>query len=72
MKIIVERRPRPRWASAIMASVPPSPLLSARMTTARYLTVTIKISAQKTSETTPMAASSIGMPWACLRASRIA
>ena len=33
--------------------MPPSPSLSARMTNAMYLTETISVIAQKTSETTP-------------------
>ena len=36
-----------RWARAISARMPPSPLLSARMTSSTYLTVTIRNSDQK-------------------------
>ena len=45
-----------RWASAISASVPPSPLLSARIRKTTYLIVTIRTSAQITSDTTPSTA----------------
>ena len=40
-------------ASAMRESVPPSPLLSIRRTIATYLSVTIRVSAQRMSETTP-------------------
>ena len=53
-----DRRGTNRWASAIRASVPPSPLLSARIRKTTYLTVTMRISAQVTRETTPSTASS--------------
>ena len=33
--------------------IPPSPSLSARMTSVRYLTLTMSVIAQKTSERTP-------------------
>ena len=68
-----ERRGTKRCASAISASVPPSPLLSARMRKMTYLTVTIRISAQVTRLTTPSTASSgetVARVWR--RASRIA
>ncbi len=42
-----------RCASAISARIPPSPLLSARITRMTYLTVTMMISAQKISDSTP-------------------
>ena len=42
-----------RWASAISASVPPSPLLSARMISRMYLTVTTRISDQTISDSVP-------------------
>ncbi len=51
-------RPRPDReplgrASAIRARIPPSPRLSARMTTVRYLKVTTKLSDQRISERMP-------------------
>ena len=42
-----------RWASAMRARMPPSPLLSARMTRATYLIVTTSTSDQKISDSTP-------------------
>ena len=51
-----------RCASAISASVPPSPLLSARIRKTTYLIVTMRISAQVISETTPRTASSASPP----------
>ena len=72
MNTIVERRPSARWASAISASVPPSPLLSARMTKITYLIVTTMISAQKIRETTPSTAMSLGPPRMWLSAARMA
>ena len=48
-----------RNASAISASVPPSPLLSARSRISTYLSVTTTISAQKISERTPRTASRV-------------
>ena len=42
-----------RATSAISASTPPSPSLSARMTKARYLTDTTRVMAQNTSDSTP-------------------
>ena len=73
-KITVDRPPGlTRWASAIRARVPPSPLLSARIRKVTYLIVTIRISAQMISETTPSTASSPPPPpllWAS--ASRMA
>ena len=45
--------PSARWASAISASVPPSPLLSARSRMTTYLSVTMTISAQRISDSTP-------------------
>ena len=44
-------------ASAISDSVPPSPRLSARSTKATYLTVTISVSAQTISDSTPSTSS---------------
>ncbi len=40
--------------------MPPSPRLSARMTNPRYLNVTTKVIAQKTSERTPSTLSGVG------------
>ena len=42
-----------RWARAIRARMPPSPLLSARITRATYFTVTVRISDQKISDRMP-------------------
>ena len=72
-KTSVERLPMARWARAIRARVPPSPLLSARIRKKTYLTVTTRIRAQNTSETVPSTASSAVPPlreWAS--ASRMA
>ena len=46
-------RRRGRATSAISASTPPSPSLSARMTKSRYLTETTSVSDQKTSDRMP-------------------
>ena len=46
-------RPSAREASAISASVPPSPLLSARSRISTYLAVTTKSSAQMISDRMP-------------------
>ena len=43
-----------RWASAISARMPPSPRLSARITRKTYFSVTMTISDQKISDSTPM------------------
>ena len=52
------RRPAPRWASAISARVPPSPLLSARMRKHDVFDGDDRaISAQNISESTPMTSS---------------
>src|ERR1700742_2961449 len=56
--MVVVRRPTARWARAIRARVPPSPLLSARIRKVMYLMVTIRVRVQITSETTPSTASS--------------
>jgi hypothetical protein len=40
-------------ASEVSESTPPSPWLSARSTNTRYLTVTVTVRAQNTSESTP-------------------
>ena len=45
--------PLTRWARVINAMMPPSPLLSARMTRLTYLTATTMISDQVTSDSTP-------------------
>jgi len=42
-----------RWASAISAMMPPSPLLSARMTNSRYFSDTTMISDQNTRLSAP-------------------
>ena len=42
-----------RRASAARAMTPPSPSLSARMTTRTYFTETMRVTDQKTSEMTP-------------------
>ncbi len=50
--------------SAIRASTPPSPLLSARMITMWYLIVTTITRDQNTSESTPSTLPGVtGMPW---------
>jgi hypothetical protein len=41
------------WISAVSAMIPPSPWLSARMMKITYLTDTIIVIAQNTSEITP-------------------
>ena len=56
--------------NAVRARMPPSPRLSARITSARYLIEMIKISAQKAIDATPMAlVSTTGRSW-CSNASR--
>ena len=52
-KISLERRPSAFCASAISDSVPPSPLLSARIRKNTYLSVTTMNNAQISSETMP-------------------
>src|SRR6185437_727518 len=42
-----------RWASAIIAMMPPSPLLSARMMNVMYFTATTITSVHSTSDNTP-------------------
>ena len=62
-----------RWANAIRASVPPSPLLSARSRMSTYFSVTTTISAQRMSESTPSTASCVigpSFPTAAVTASR--
>jgi len=54
--------PTARWASAIKASVPPSPLLSARSRITTYLSVTTTISAHRIRDTTPRTAAGVGAP----------
>ncbi len=52
--IFAQRLPRRTvWTRAIRAMIPPSPSLSARMMNVTYLTDTISVIAQKTSEMTP-------------------
>ncbi len=55
--------PSAREASAISASVPPSPLLSARKRISTYLAVTTKSSAQMISDRMPSTTGSLtGLP----------
>jgi hypothetical protein len=67
--IMMRRGERPRASrvpltSAIRASTPPSPLLSARMITTWYLIVTTRISDQNTSERTPSTLPGLtAIPW---------
>ncbi len=52
--------------------MPPSPLLSARITNTMYLTTTAMVSAQKTSDRTPRTFSNSGVtPWVGLKHSLI-
>ena len=51
-----------RCASANSASIPPSPSLSARIMTVRYLSDTEMASAQKISDSTPSTASASNRP----------
>ena len=51
-----------RWSSAIRASVPPSPLLSARMIKSTYFSVTTTISAHSISDMTPSTISRVSAP----------
>jgi hypothetical protein len=53
------RPPRALLASAISASVPPSPLLSARSRTTTYFRVTTSSSAQMISDRMPSTASTL-------------
>ena len=53
------QRPNALRASAVKASVPPSPLLSARIRNRTYLTVTVSNNAQSRSETMPMTSPSV-------------
>ncbi len=53
MKTNAVRLPSARVASAVSESVPPSPLLSARSRMRTYLRVTVMMSAQTMSESTP-------------------
>ena len=70
------RSPRPRrlpFTSAIRATTPPSPLLSARMITMWYLIVTTRTNDQNTSDRTPITLSDVtGMPCGPWNASRSA
>ncbi len=59
------RRPRrlvERSASAVRASVPPAPRLSARMITMTYLNVTTTVSAQAINDSTPRTLASLTPP----------
>ena len=58
------REAQEREASASIATSPPSPWLSARITYSRYFTVTTSISAQKIKDTTPYTASGL-VPETC-------
>lgn len=61
----------PRNASAVSARMPPSPWLSARMMKMTYFTVTVMISAQKISDSTPRMTSGVsGKPPPSVRHSR--
>ena len=65
--------PRPtetRCASAISARMPPSPRLSARITRKTYFSVTMMISDQKISDSTPMI--SVCVVWAASNICRLA
>ena len=53
MRVRRPPRTRPRRMSVISAMMPPSPSLSARITSSTYVTVTMMVTAQKMSETTP-------------------
>ena len=67
--------PTARCASAISASVPPSPLLSARSRMTTYFSVTTTISAHRISESTPSTAcgaAAADVPLAATTASRSA
>ena len=55
-------RPSARCASAIRVSVPPSPLLSARSRSSTYFSVTMMMSAQKISDSTPSTAARVTSP----------
>ena len=50
---------RPR-SNATSARMPPSPSLSARITSSTYLTVTMMVTTQKTSEITPYTSAGVG------------
>ncbi len=53
------RRPSARVARAVSDSVPPSPLLSARKSSSTYFRVTVMISDQTMSESTPSTTSRV-------------
>src|SRR3546814_1314585 len=60
----VFRRPvRPRTASSVSASVPPSPRLSARSTNVMYLCDATSISSQNRIDNTPRICPSLGLPY---------
>ena len=46
----------------ISARMPPSPWLSARMTNRQYFSETVRMSAQTTSDSSPMATGSVAFP----------
>ena len=59
----VRRRPSSRLVTSdISARMPPSPLLSARITKTQYLTETVMMSVQTTSDSSPSAAVAEGWP----------
>jgi hypothetical protein len=63
----------PWVASVAKASTPPSPLLSARMIRVTYLMVTVSVTAQNSTESTPSTcAGVVAMPVPCRKDSRSA
>ncbi|MNW02724.1 hypothetical protein D3C71_1985560 [compost metagenome] len=68
MRALRERGAAVRSTSAISASTPPSPSLSARMMKTTYFSETTMIIAQNSSEMMPSAASGVnGMPCSLLK-----
>ena len=63
------RRPSALKASAVNASVPPSPLLSALSRTSTYLSVTTMVSDQKISDSMPYTAAWVTAPCSPVAAS---
>ncbi len=63
-------RPAAGRARESRAMVPPSPWLSARMTSTTYFRATISTTDQNTSESTPSTVASTGVPPAALSDSR--
>ena len=61
----------PWVASVARASTPPSPLLSARMIRVTYLMVTVSVTAQNSTDSTPSTCSGVGaMLVSCRNVSR--